>query len=64
MDLVAEIGEARFLTGRIRAGTVLELSSTNERFTSVRVRSQLIVPSEDARWVVPNPDLEGCQSPP
>ncbi len=64
VDLVAEIGEARFLTGRIRAGTVLELSSTNERFTSVRVRSQLIVPSEDARWVVPNPDLEGCQSPP
>ena len=64
VQLYAEIDMETFITGRIRAGTVIELQSTNDRTTAVRVRSERIVPASGARWTVPNQDLRDCQSPP
>lgn len=64
VQLYAEIGVETFLTGRILAGTVIELVSANDRTTAVRVRSQSIVPASGALWTVPNPDLRDCLSPP
>lgn len=64
VDLLAVFnGEKTYIVGKIQRGTVIELTSVDQKLTHVRVRSEQLKPTVDTWWSVMTRDLDTCEPP-